>query len=260
MPRTQLPNTSTGSRTDTATTYQRNTKTLFQTLSAPLSWPLAANAEQSKLTRPPAAVIGPDTHLFSFPFSSFRAGRYDSAERHCQNCPGFKEISSGQNEAFPVVITRSGYCTIKTLRMALEGMENVGDGEATELAVDSARRMLAALFKNGLPIIDCEAAQGEASGSGAIEDHNCDNTQPTAQPPTTGTGVTPEPAFDTEFLGWDCRWDTSLEINYEGEYSSSQAGGIVPVDSDHTTPTPEPIFELDLGNVKWDENGDLIFL
>jgi hypothetical protein len=145
--------------------------------------------------------------------------------------------------------------------MALDDMENKGYGEATELAVDSARRMLAALFKNGLPIIDYEEARGEASGSGAIEDHNCDNTQPTAQPlaPPTGTGVKPEPVFDPEILGWDCRWDTSLEINREGESSGSQAGGIVPVDSDDTTPTPEPIFELDMENVKWDDYGDFVF-
>ena len=231
-------------------------------MSAPLSWPLAANAEQSKLARPPAVVIGPDTHLFSFPLFFFRAGRYDSAERHCQSCPGFKEISSGQNEAYPVLITRSGYRNIQTLRIALGEMKNKGDGEATELAVDSARRMLAALFKDGLPIIDYEEAQGEASGSGATEeDHNCDNTQPTAQPlaPPTGTSMTSEPVFDPEIPRWGCRWDTSLEIKCEGESGSSQAGGSVPVDSDHTTPTPEPIFELDLGNVKWDDYGNLVF-
>jgi hypothetical protein len=134
-------------------------------------------------------------------------------------------------------------------------MENKGKSEATKLAVDSARRMLAALLKDGLPIIDHEEG-GESGGSGAIEDHNAQPTSGTAQPPTTG--VTSEPVVDPEILGWDCRWDTL--INYEGESSGSQAGGIVPVDSDHTTPTPEPMFELDLDleSVKWDDYGNLV--
>lgn len=49
-PRTSQSSRSTGSRTATALTYQRNTKRRFQTLSALPSWPSTTNAEQSMLS------------------------------------------------------------------------------------------------------------------------------------------------------------------------------------------------------------------
>jgi hypothetical protein len=76
---------------------------------------------------------------------------------------------------------RSEYRDVQIIRTALADAENKGKGEVTKLAMDSVRRMLAELFKDGLPVINHEEA--ESSGSGAIVDHTA-SAQLTAQPPT----------------------------------------------------------------------------
>jgi hypothetical protein len=68
--------------------------------------------------------------------------------------------------------------------------------------MDSVRRMLAALFKDGfkLPVVNHE--EDESNGSGAIVDHPA---QPTAPPP-----ITSEPVVEPECADeWD--FDTLLD-------------------------------------------------
>jgi hypothetical protein len=57
-----------------------------------------------------AMAVCPDTSYFFF-----RAGRYDSAERHCRNCPGFLEMDSTAN-MFPVQITKGEHKVIRMFR------------------------------------------------------------------------------------------------------------------------------------------------
>ncbi len=142
-------------------------------------------------------------------------GRYDSTERHCQNCAGFQKIKSGQEDVAPVIITRSEYKDVQLLRMALA--ENEGETEATKKAVDSVRRMLAGLFKDGLPVINLE---GESNGSGAIVDH-------TAQPPTTSVPLPVvndvyQPSSSEPESVDECDFDTSSVTNHEGESNISR--------------------------------------
>ena len=173
--------------------------------------------------------------VYYYYYFSFRAGRYDSAERHCQNCAGFQEISS-QNEAFPVAIMRSEYTHVQIIRTALADAENKKNSEISKPAMDSVRRFLAALFKDGLPAINYE--EGESNSSGAITDPTA---QPTAQPPTTS-----EPVFEPECVEWGS--DTLQTTNFE---SNDVSGGI----ADHTPAPPptmlEPVVDSESA-VEWD--------
>jgi hypothetical protein len=102
--------------------------------------------------------------------------------------------------------------------------------------MDSVRRMLAALFEDGLPEINYE--EDESNGSGAIMDHTAQPTD--APPPTTSESG---PVFEPE---WD--FDTLQMTNYE----SNVPGGIVY----HTAPPPttsEPVVELESADASgWD--------
>jgi hypothetical protein len=127
------------------------------------------------------------------------------------------------------------------MALALAETKNKGKGEATKEAIDSVRRMLAALFKDGLPVINHE--EGESNGSGAIAEHT---TQPTAPPPATSGS---EPVFELEpeiFDEWDV--DTSQVITCEGE--SNGSGAIAEPTTQPTALPPatsesEPVFELE---------------
>jgi hypothetical protein len=69
----------------------------------------------------PHSGLLPSSPLPPFPFNifrshvAFRAGRHDSAKRHCVKCPGFKELGRGL-EIFPVKVTRGEYEAIKEFR------------------------------------------------------------------------------------------------------------------------------------------------
>jgi hypothetical protein len=108
--------------------------------------------------------------------------------------------------------------------------------------MDSVRRMLAALFKDGLPVVNHEEDESNGSAravSGAILDHPA-QPEPTAPPPTTS-----EPVLEPECAEWD--FDASQMTKY---YESNVSGGIV----DHTAPPPttsEPVVEPESAD-KWD--------
>ena len=130
-------------------------------------------------------ILSSDPHP-SFSFSlSFRAGRYDSTDRHCKNCSGYSHINKGKG-AFPVVITRAQYNSIQHYRMAREDGE--GGQQATDQSTEQAdvqiRTVLADVFKNGLPdwFPSLNNLGVESSSSGAIMD-------PTAQLPTSTASV-----------------------------------------------------------------------
>ena len=161
-------------------------------------------------------------------------------------------------EACPVAITRSAYSDVQTARMALADNKEIG--EATRLFVEAVRKMLAELFKGGLPVIDLD--EGESNDFGAMVDQPTaqsptmsepefepesvdDTAQPTAQPPTTSA----KPVFEPESVnGWDfdcLHWRASSE--------SDASSGIV---LDHTAPLPttatlEPVFEPEVVD-EWD--------
>jgi hypothetical protein len=130
------------------------------------------------------------------------------------------------------------------MALALAETKNKGKGEAAKGAIDSVRRMLAALFKDGLPVINHE--EGESNGSGAIVQRTTTQPTVTAPPPATFES---EPVFEPEVFGeWDV--DTSHVATREGE--SNASGAIITVDLEHTAqsttqpPTPtilEPVFE-----------------
>lgn len=55
-----------------------------------------------------------------FPFilrvsSTFRHGRYDSTERHCKNCPGYKEINTADN-LYPIELTKAEFKAVQDHR------------------------------------------------------------------------------------------------------------------------------------------------
>ncbi len=127
-------------------------------------------------------ILGSYTHLFFF---SFRAGRYDSTDRHCKRCVGFRQINRRNKGAFPVVITRAQYKSIQNYRTSREDSEGgkQATGQSTEEANVQIRMVLADVFKGGFPdwfpVTNLEA---ESSGSGAIMND-------TAQPPTNTTSA-----------------------------------------------------------------------
>lgn len=98
-------------------------------------------------------MTGSDPHPFFLLFFSFRAGRYDSTDRHCKNCIGFYEINQGNNSASPVVITRAQYNVIQNYRdtCADSGRGKQATEQSTEQAVNLVRMTLAEIFKDGLP-------------------------------------------------------------------------------------------------------------
>jgi len=81
-------------------------------------------------------------------------------------------------------------------------MANKGQGKAAESTADSVRKMLAGLFKDGLPVPSHET---ESNDSGPIV--GC-AAQPVAQPPTTSAESVLEPG---SFDGWDFRADPFLD-------------------------------------------------
>jgi hypothetical protein len=92
--------------------------------------------------------------FFSFFFFSFRAGRYDSAERHYKNCDGFDEINAGNKGALPVAITRSQYTTIHSYRAKLVDIalgRQAADQSTEQADLVDIRTTLADVFKDGFP-------------------------------------------------------------------------------------------------------------
>lgn len=132
-------------------------------------------------------MVGSDTHLFFF---SFRAGRYDSTDRHCKNCVGFFQINRGNRGAVPVVITRAQYNAIQTHRMALAARE--GETQPTDQSTEQANHVfrsttLADVFKDGLPSWFPDFNhQDESNDSESVMDA-------TAQLPTNTKSVPPVP-------------------------------------------------------------------
>jgi hypothetical protein len=134
-------------------------------------------------------MIGSDMHpLFSSSFFSFRAGRYDSTDRHCKNCVGFHQINRS-NKAVPVVITRAQYTAIQTYRtrLAAREVEKQATDQSTEQADNVARQeILSDLFKDGIPDWFPDFNQQGESNSVVT-------TDVTAQLPSSTTSMPPVP-------------------------------------------------------------------
>jgi hypothetical protein len=109
---------------------------------------------------------------------------------------------------------------------------NKENGDATKTIVESVRKVLAELFKDGLPVINLD--EGESNGSDAIVDH-------TAQPPTTS-----EPVSEAESPE-DWVLDALAVIDHEGESSSSSATADYAAQPTAQSPTTsaEPVFEAE---------------
>jgi hypothetical protein len=135
-------------------------------------------------------ILDSDTPFFSLSFFSFRAGRYDSTDRHTKNCVGYHQINKGNRNVCPVVITRAQYNSIFhhiQTRANSEG-GNQATHQSTELANAYIRTVLADVFKDGLPDWYPENylnLRGEPNDSAAIPDAST-----SAQLPTNTTSVT----------------------------------------------------------------------
>ena len=85
-------------------------------------------------------------------FLFFRAGRYDSAERHSKDCLGFHEISL-ENKVYPVKITKREHQAIVEYRTT----ENPS-AETADLAVIPVRRLLVAIgCRSNNPALEAES-------------------------------------------------------------------------------------------------------
>ncbi|KAF8500310.1 hypothetical protein F5888DRAFT_1633073 [Russula emetica] len=122
-----------------------------------------------------------------------KAGRYDSTERHCNNCVGYDQLNKGSKGASPVVITRAQYNVIKNYRIIRA--ESEGKEQATDQSTEQARALahitLANVFKDGFPDwFPLTVLGGESNERDAIVDA-------TSQPPTgTNTTSVPGPVAD----------------------------------------------------------------
>ena len=76
----------------------------------------------------------------------FRPGRYDSAERHCNSCPGFQEINS-KYKVFPVEITKREHRAIKDYRS-----NNNPSAETARLVTTPLHTLLVMLIDAGMPL------------------------------------------------------------------------------------------------------------
>lgn len=180
---------------------------------------------------------------------TFRAGRYDSAERHCQNCAGFQEINWGKKEPLPVVITRSEYDNVRKARLTIS--EKRGDAKTIKLNGKYLRKLLERSIKDGLPEnIQINPDEDESNCSDAIVDHAA---HPTPQPPSTFEGVSAFPVTDQE-AGSSCS-GTIMVMDYATQ----------PTRQPPTT-SAEPVFGagsfngLDFDHLPWqmiDESIDL---
>jgi hypothetical protein len=96
-------------------------------------------------------------------FFLFRPGRYDSAERHCKNCPGFHEINS-KSDVFPVEITKREHVAIVAYRTT----ENRSK-EITSLVAVPLWRLMKMLIKAGMPLEPVETDVPDAMNITAAE-------------------------------------------------------------------------------------------
>ncbi len=77
--------------------------------------------QKRQVSFPRSGLLPSSPPLPPFPFNifrshvAFRAGRHDSAKRHCVKCLGFKELGAGL-EIFPVKVTRGEFEAIKESR------------------------------------------------------------------------------------------------------------------------------------------------
>lgn len=101
-----------------------------------------------------------DTSIFFF--FSFRAGRYDSAERHCQNCSGYKEIKS-RNNVFPVQVTKREFKAIQALRVA-----KIPDQKDAVLAGKALERLVRMMLDGGMVLeLGADALGVTTNGDGS---------------------------------------------------------------------------------------------
>jgi hypothetical protein len=164
-------------------------------------------------------MVGSDTPFFVF---SFRAGRYDSTDRHCKNCEAFCLINQNNGGAYPVVVTRSQYNLIqvyRTARVDSEGEKQVTD-QSTEQADALIRLVLADVFRDGLPdwfpVINLG---GETNDTGA-------NTTDAAQLPTNTTPVVVPGASNSSFGQTQSREPSLFDPNSVNERADALNYGL----------------------------------
>ncbi|KAI0285153.1 hypothetical protein BC826DRAFT_1189743 [Russula brevipes] len=81
---------------------------------------------------------------------SAKHGRYDSSERHCEGCPGFKEIR-GHALVFPIGITRQEFESILKFRKAAKPLNPDGEAVFSSHVQDAVFKFLDMFLKGMRP-------------------------------------------------------------------------------------------------------------
>ncbi|KAF8270915.1 hypothetical protein EI94DRAFT_1698425 [Lactarius quietus] len=73
--------------------------------------------------------------------NSAKAGRYDSTERHCNNCPGFQELQAGSivDTLYPFIVNKQEFDAISKYRKTLKLGKKLDD--APDVVVQSLERL-----------------------------------------------------------------------------------------------------------------------
>jgi hypothetical protein len=114
-------------------------------------------------------------------FFSLRAGRFDSAERHCKNCPGFHEISLALKKVvpvensskklkkvIPVEITQEEHKALVNYRAAAAACKNPS-GETARLVVITVEKFLVMMINARMPLEPTEYDVSDAMNVAAAE-------------------------------------------------------------------------------------------
>jgi hypothetical protein len=140
---TILRGKSTSSRTDTAANWGHTFRRQFPVLSARHLSPSTATARvPSKFFLSLLFLLARcSEHLHFF---SFRAGRYDSTERHCRSCGGYEQINR-EVSVFPVQVTKGEHRAIQAFRTNANP-----DEETVRHVQNSIRKVLVMMIEGGM--------------------------------------------------------------------------------------------------------------
>lgn len=161
-----------------------------------------------------------------FSDGSARAGRYDSTERHCNNCPGFKELQSAYEKGIlhPFVVSKEEFESIRRYRR----IHNLKDGDkpgrttrapaapapAPAAVVDALQR-LQELLKKEIPEVGEGVASSE-SEPGADEQFAAEELavlSPSSSllPMDPSSSAQPQQLY--QFLPQDSLYDLAAPVN-----------------------------------------------
>ncbi|KAH9994344.1 hypothetical protein BJV74DRAFT_831601 [Russula compacta] len=75
---------------------------------------------------------------------SAKAGRYDSTERHCQNCPGFKELNTA-GQMYPMELTKGEFKAVRDYRRSAHPSQ--AQGTYPLLVQNASMKVLAMILR-----------------------------------------------------------------------------------------------------------------